>query len=157
MKSKAGPPRVIDSPNLPRDIRVKVTLVTRPLLKPFAQKLWMCEHGAFSSRMCMFILEHYLASKLIVQFVKHFPEKEVLDNTMVVGWCQNLGTQEVSVCDKCSSSDKSAQITAVPISSSASAATTGYGCKNSILPLVSWSCCVVVFLRLSVLSVFMVP
>jgi hypothetical protein len=55
----------------------------------------------------------------------------------------------VSVCDKCSSSDKTAEITAVPISSSASAATTGYGCKNSILPLVSPLCvwrglCVVV-------------
>jgi hypothetical protein len=41
------------------------------------------------------------------------------------------------VCDTYSSSDKTAEITAVPVSSSASAATTGYGCKNSILPLVS--------------------
>jgi hypothetical protein len=55
----------------------------------------------------------------------------------------------VYVCEKCSSNDKTAEITAVPISSSASAATTGYGCKNSILPLVSSFCawrdsCVVV-------------
>jgi hypothetical protein len=46
----------------------------------------------------------------------------------------------VFVCDNCSSSDKTAEITAVPISSGASAATTGYGCKNSILPLVSSFC-----------------
>jgi hypothetical protein len=29
-------PRVTDSPNLPLDIRVKVTQVARPLLTPFA-------------------------------------------------------------------------------------------------------------------------
>jgi hypothetical protein len=34
--------------------------------------------------------------------------------------------------DKCSSYDKTAEITAVPISSSAWAATAGYDCKNSI-------------------------
>jgi hypothetical protein len=44
------------------------------------------------------------------------------------------------VCDKRSSSDKTAEITAVPISSSASAAITGYGCKNSLLPLVLSFC-----------------
>jgi hypothetical protein len=37
---------------------------------------------------------------------------------------------------KCSSSDKTAEIIAVPISSSASDATMGYGCKSSILPFV---------------------
>jgi hypothetical protein len=42
----------------------------------------------------------------------------------------------VFVCDKCSSSDKTAEIMAVPMSSSASAAAMGYGCKSSILPLV---------------------
>jgi hypothetical protein len=31
---------------------------------------------------------------------------------------------------------KTAEITAVPISSSVSSATTGYGCKNPVLPLV---------------------
>jgi hypothetical protein len=46
-------------------------------------------------------------------------------------------------------SDKTTEISAIPISISASAATTGYGCKNSILLLVSkfyarWSSCVVV-------------
>jgi hypothetical protein len=42
----------------------------------------------------------------------------------------------VFVRDKGLSSDKTAEITAVPISSSASAATTEYGSKYSILPLV---------------------
>lgn len=37
MKLEAGPPRVILSPNLPRDNWVKVSVVTRPLLAPFAQ------------------------------------------------------------------------------------------------------------------------
>jgi hypothetical protein len=55
-------------------------------------------------------------------------------------WWQNFGTQEVFVCDKCQWSYKTAEITAVPTSRSASAATTGYGWKNSILPLVL-SCC----------------
>jgi hypothetical protein len=46
-------PRVTDSPNLPCDIRVKVTLVARPLLTPVAQKLCGCEHGLFTSRTCV--------------------------------------------------------------------------------------------------------
>jgi altronate dehydratase len=52
-------------------------------------------------------------------------------------WQQHFWTQEVFVREKCSSSDRTAEITAVPVSSSASAATTGYGCNNSILTLVS--------------------
>jgi hypothetical protein len=39
------------------------------------------------------------------------------------------------VFHKSSSSDKTAEIMAVQISCSASTATTGYGCKNLILPL----------------------
>jgi hypothetical protein len=55
----------------------------------------------------------------------------------------------VFVCDKCSSSDKTDEVTAVLISSSASAATAGYGCRNSMLEMVSsfYACrglCVVV-------------
>jgi hypothetical protein len=46
-----------------------------------------------------------------------------------------LNLNEVFVSDKCSSSDKTAEITAVPISSGALAAATGYSCKNLILPL----------------------
>jgi hypothetical protein len=43
MKLETGEPRVIDSPSLPRDTRVKITLVARPLLMPVAQKLFRCE------------------------------------------------------------------------------------------------------------------
>jgi hypothetical protein len=39
LKSEAGLPLVIDSPNVPHDTEVKVTLVARPLLTPVAQKL----------------------------------------------------------------------------------------------------------------------
>jgi hypothetical protein len=42
-----------------------------------------------------------------------------------------------SVCDECSLSNKIAEVLAIPISSSASAAAMGYGCKDSILVLVS--------------------
>jgi hypothetical protein len=84
----------------------------------------------------VFILEHYFASKSFAAvreaFSNAYPDKEVSNKTM-----HRLVTKfPVVVCDKCSSSDKTAEIMAVPISSSASAATTGYGCKNSILPLV---------------------
>jgi hypothetical protein len=48
-------------------------------------------------------------------------------------------TENVCLC-KCSSYDKRAETSEVPISSSASAATTEYGHNNSILPLVSSSC-----------------
>jgi hypothetical protein len=63
-----------------------------------------------------------------------YPDKEVPNKTvhqLVTEFC-NTG----SVCDKFSSSDKTAEITAIPISSSALAATMGYDCKNSILSLV---------------------
>jgi hypothetical protein len=45
VKSEVGPPPVIDYPNLPRDTRVKVTLVTRPLLTPVAQLRTWCVHS----------------------------------------------------------------------------------------------------------------
>jgi hypothetical protein len=54
-------------------------------------------------------------------------------------WYQNFGTQEVFVYDKYSS-DRTAEIMAVPISSGASAATMGYGCKNSVLSFVLFFC-----------------
>jgi hypothetical protein len=44
---------VIDSPSLPRDTRVKVTLVARPLLTSVTQKLCRCEHGVYASRTCV--------------------------------------------------------------------------------------------------------
>jgi hypothetical protein len=57
--------RVIDSPNLPRDSRVKITPVARPLLTPVAKKLRRCEHGVFTSRTCVHSRNHLLL------FVKH--------------------------------------------------------------------------------------
>jgi hypothetical protein len=41
------------------------------------------------------------------------------------------------VCDRCLSSGKAAEITALPISNSASAARTAYGLKNVIFSFVS--------------------
>jgi hypothetical protein len=52
----------------------------------------------------------------------------------------------VFVCDKCSLSDKTAEIMVIPVSSSASVSLTGYGCKNWILPLVLLRCCVKAFM-----------
>jgi hypothetical protein len=49
---------------------------------------------------------------------------------------KNSGTQKVFAGDKCSSRDKTAEITAVPSSNSA-AVTMGYGWKNSYCP---WFC-----------------
>jgi hypothetical protein len=40
MKSEAGPPRIIDSADVPPDTRVKITQAARPLLMP-VQKLYM--------------------------------------------------------------------------------------------------------------------
>jgi hypothetical protein len=53
-------PRVPASPNLPRDARVKVTLVDRPLLTPIAHKLCRCEHGVHEQNVCSFsnIISH---------------------------------------------------------------------------------------------------
>lgn len=46
-------PRVIDSPYLPRDTRITVTLAVRPLLMPVAQKLYGCKCCVLTSRMCV--------------------------------------------------------------------------------------------------------
>jgi hypothetical protein len=46
-------PRIIDSPELAHDSRVKITLVARPLLMPDAQMLCRCERGVFTSRTCV--------------------------------------------------------------------------------------------------------
>jgi hypothetical protein len=55
-------PRIIDSPNLPRDTRVKVTLVARPLLKLIA-KSYAGAIMVYSRAERVFILEHHFASK----------------------------------------------------------------------------------------------
>jgi hypothetical protein len=80
MKSVADPPHVTDSPNLLRDTQVKVTLVTMLQLTPGVQKLCRCEHGVFTSRMCVHF-EHYFASKSFPAvheaFSNVYPDKEV--------------------------------------------------------------------------------
>jgi hypothetical protein len=87
----------------------------------------------------VFILEHYFALKSLATVREAFsnahPDKEV-PNKKIVHRPETKFWDTGRVC-LCSSSDKIAETTAVPISSSASAATTGYGCKNSIFPLVS--------------------
>jgi hypothetical protein len=87
----------------------------------------------------MFIPEYYLESKSLTvrkSFSNVYPDKEVLIKTI-----HRLVTTfldiELFACDKCLLSGVKAHI---PISSSASAATTGYGCNSLILPLVSLFC-----------------
>jgi hypothetical protein len=85
----------------------------------------------------VFILEHYFTSKSFIAAREAFgnacPDKEVLNKKLVT----NLGTQEVFVCvTSAHRAKKIIEITAIPISSSASAVTTRYGCKNLILPLI---------------------
>jgi hypothetical protein len=50
LNQKQVHPRVIDSPNLPRDTRDNITLVAIPLLTSVAQKLYKCRHDVFTSR-----------------------------------------------------------------------------------------------------------
>jgi hypothetical protein len=87
MESEPGPPRVIDSPNLPRDTQVKVTLVSRPLLTPVARKSCAGVNMVYSRAERVFILEHYFASKSFAAvyeaFSKMYPDKEVRNKTTV--------------------------------------------------------------------------
>jgi hypothetical protein len=67
----------------------------------------------------VFILEHYFASKSFAAIRKAFsnayPDKEVPNKTTIHQLVTIFRDTEVFVCDKCSSSDKTAEITAVPI------------------------------------------
>jgi hypothetical protein len=73
-------PHVIVSQS-PRDTRLKVTQVARPLLTPVALKLCRCEHGVFTSRACV-ILEHsfsWTSFAAVREAIKSaYPDKEVL-------------------------------------------------------------------------------
>jgi hypothetical protein len=64
-------------------------------------------------------------------FINDYFYKEAQNKTI-----QNFWLYEVNICDRCSSYDKAAEITDVPNSDIAKAATTGYGCKNSVFLLV---------------------
>jgi hypothetical protein len=66
-----------------------------------------------------------------------YPDKVAQNRTTVHPLVKKSGSEKVFVCEKCSSSDRTVEIMALPISSSALPVTTGYGCKNSILTLVS--------------------
>jgi hypothetical protein len=99
MKSEHVHPHVIDSPNLPHDIRVKVTLVTKPLLMSVTQMLCKCIHDVFTSR--VFILKHYFATKSYAAFHEAFsneyPDKEVPNKTTIhqlVTKCWDTGSTE---------------------------------------------------------------
>jgi hypothetical protein len=63
-------------------------------------------------------------------FSNAYPDKEVPNKTTIHQVVPTFQDTEVFVCDKCALDDKTAEITAIPISSSASATTMGYGCKN---------------------------
>jgi hypothetical protein len=60
---------ITDFPNLPRNTRVKVILITRPLLTTVAQQLCTCERGVFTSRMCVSNIT--LHRNHLLLFVKH--------------------------------------------------------------------------------------
>jgi hypothetical protein len=81
----------------------------------------------------VFSLENYFASKSFAEAYEYsnaYPYKEIPNTIRVHRLVTNFGTQEVFVCDKCSSNDKAAEITAIPISSSASVVGL-YGWENS--------------------------
>jgi hypothetical protein len=63
----------------------------------------------------VFILEHYFPSKSFPAvrgaFSNTYPDKYRI-RQQYADWQQNFRTQEVFVCDKCSSSDRAAEITA---------------------------------------------
>jgi hypothetical protein len=79
-------PRVIDSPSLSRDTRVKVILVARPLLTPAAQKLCRCEHSVLKSRTCIHP-RTYFASKSFAgvcePFSNAYSDKEEPNKTTI--------------------------------------------------------------------------
>jgi hypothetical protein len=74
---------------------------------------------AYSREERVFILEHCFASKSFAAvreaLSNMFPEKEVPNKAKVHRPVTNFGTQGVFVCYKCSSSNKTAKITAIPI------------------------------------------
>jgi hypothetical protein len=74
-------------------------------------------------------------------FSSLYPEKDTLNKSTIHQLAKKFWDTEEFVCDKDTSSDKTDEIMAILISSSASDTTMCYGCKNSKLPSVL-SCCV---------------
>jgi hypothetical protein len=86
LNQKQVHPCVTDSPILPHDTQVKVTLVARLLLIPVAQKLCRCKHGVFMSRTCvhsqtLFALKLFAA--VSEAFSKAYSDKEVPNKTTI--------------------------------------------------------------------------
>jgi hypothetical protein len=143
-------PRVTDSPNLLRDTRVKVIIVARSLVTPVAQQLYGFEHGVFTSRKG--VHSHHFASKSFAAapeaFSNAYPENEVPNKTKIRLVTKLRDTRSVSQWQVLIERHNGWNYSRTDFNS-ASAATTGYSSKNSILPLVSWFCawrgsCVVV-------------
>jgi hypothetical protein len=95
-QSKSDPP-VTDSPIIPRDARVKVTLVARPLVTPAAQvrARWIHEQNVF-------ILESHFASRSVATRVL---TGQYRTRQQYVAWLQHFGSHTMFACDTCSSSD----------------------------------------------------
>jgi hypothetical protein len=91
----------------------------------------------------VFILESYFALKpfapVLEPFSDVYPDKRVPDKTVVHRLLTEFWDMW-SVCGKCWSRDKTAEIAVVPISSIASAATAEYGCMESVLSLIPSFC-----------------
>lgn len=98
-----------------------MTLLGRPLLTPDARKV--C-----SRTERVFIIENNVALKYYYALYEAFSTEQ--DDF------QHLRTQYVLVRDKFLSRDKATDITALPISGSASGSRTGHGFKNLMLDLV---------------------
>jgi hypothetical protein len=61
----------MDSSNLPRNTRVKIILVARPLFTPVAQNLSRCELGVFTSRTC--VHSHSIIGRFFIQISPRLP------------------------------------------------------------------------------------
>jgi hypothetical protein len=64
-KQQQAYPRIMDSPNLRHDIKVKISAGARPQLTPVAQKLCSCKHDVFT-RTTRDHSERYFSSELFV-------------------------------------------------------------------------------------------
>jgi hypothetical protein len=122
-------------------------LVSRPLLTPVAQKLYRCELGLFASRTCdhsrtLFRIEIVCCcSWSIYQCVSwQGTTSKTTVHRLATGFrdTRNIFAWQVLI------KRLTSEITAVPVWSTASGATTRYGIQNWLLPLVSslvaWRC-----------------
>jgi hypothetical protein len=105
-------PRVVDTPDLPCDTPVKVTLVARPLPMPVAQKVCRCEYGVLMIRMCghsRTFLHMDIVYCCCGAFSNAYLTRTCLVKRHTTG-NKTLGAPDVPFCDECSSSDRTAEI-----------------------------------------------